>query len=209
MRFWLVIALLLNLKLGLIGCGQEHDYSSQINTLGIETDRIGDVVNWKIPLAQLVESDKKALFSLMKNKFKSGMLDINRSLTEEGINLEIARGEDLEQYNQQTEELIKSITKATTVADVQDAIEYHDVRQMSHWKSYVIPQAYFVYVGGSFDVGMGFGAQMAARVYHVVQPWLKVGIHRITGKQIYRIFELDSTIVGAPLVDLGDRRAHV
>lgn len=191
---------------GVVGCEKrpETDYSANIGSVGVRVSEVGDIVFWKIPLAQTAEADKRIIFDRMLEQFADGMGQVNSRLRANGVSLPLMSESEYKAYGEQTESLIRRIIAAGQERDIAAmAGDYSQMREMGHWKSYLIPQAFIVYGGGQFKAAFGGGAGFSAIVYVVIQPWLKVGIDKRTAKQVSSSVEMNMTILGVPNLDAG------
>jgi hypothetical protein len=149
------------------------------------------------------------LFDMTLEDFAEGVSRIRSDFKARGIDTtKLLPGDpNSAAFKEATRKLIENLARDVTEDSVADQLnknpEYGDLKKLSNWKKYTIPQAFLVYFGADFSASLGVGIGGAATIFIVTQPWLKIGIDTRTGKQVSKAIQVQKAILGVPNLLLG------
>jgi hypothetical protein len=173
---------------------------------GILVKKVGSKTYMKIPLAETFGGDRKQLFDEMVKSFLTGIGQVNKEFTDQGLDLGFLPQEKKEEWAEHYKQVLKQIFDSEVEDDLALELgESYDVEKLSSWRRYIIPQAYIAFFGTKFGANWGVGGGVSATVMFVAQPWLSICIDH--GKPepeiVSKDLEVDLAVMGVPNVDIG------
>lgn len=205
--FPFVLILLLAFMAGCGGNEQSKYSKSELNHVGVIVSTTPRYTKWRIPLAKTHETDKKVAFEMMIEEYQKEIENVSKELEGVGFGLDKSIAFANKNFETHLRKKIKQILELSSESESEMihtlGNRYPDFKEMPNWKTYVIPQAFILFIGASFGAGLGPKGGISPTFFFVVQPWLEVTVDNRTGKQVASEWVMATEIFGIPNLSFG------